>query len=127
MLVLERMALDSQPAQRLSQKALDRLIENRLRFLAFLRQRVASDEIAEDILQAAFVKGIEKGGSLRDQETDIAWFYRLLRNATVDYYRQRGSSERALEAFVHELEAQQEQMFLSTAKSAGACPDSSKY
>lgn len=108
MLILERMAVESKPAERLSQGALDRLIENRRKFLAFLRQRVGSDEIAEEILQTAFVKGIEKGGSLRDEDTAVAWFYRLLRNAIIDYYRQRGSSERALEAFVHELETQQE-------------------
>lgn len=102
------MALDSQPAERLSPAALNRLIENRQKFLAFLRQRVGSAEVAEDILQAAFVKGIEKGGTLRDEETAIPWFYRLLRNAIIDYYRQRGSSERALETFVHELETQQE-------------------
>jgi RNA polymerase sigma-70 factor (ECF subfamily) len=38
----------------------------------------------------------------------IAWFYRLLRNAVIDHYRQQGSSERAYEALVHELETSHE-------------------
>ncbi len=56
----------------LSQQALDRLIKNRRQFVTFLRQRVGSDEVAADILQAAFVKGIEKGATLRDEETVVA-------------------------------------------------------
>ena len=88
----------------LSQQALDRLLESRRQFLSFIQSRVESAEVAEDILQAAFVKGIEKGGSLRHEETVVAWFYRLLHNAIIDHYRQRGSSERAADALVHELD-----------------------
>ena len=88
----------------LSPQAVDRLLESRQQFLSFIQSRVESAEVAEDILQASFVKGMEKGGSLRDDETVVAWFYRLLRNAIIDHYRRRGSSERASEALVHELE-----------------------
>ena len=91
-------------AGQLSPQAVGRLLESRRQFLSFIQSRVKSAEVAEDILQAAFVKGIEKGGSLRDEETVVAWFYRLLRNAIIDHYRRRGSSERASEALVHELE-----------------------
>ena len=92
----------------LSRQAIDRLLESRRQFLSFIQSRVESPEVAEDILQSAFVKGIEKGGALRDEETVVAWFYRLLRNAIVDHYRQRGSSERAPEALVHEIETRVE-------------------
>lgn len=92
----------------LSQQGLDRLVASRQQFLAFLRKRVGSDEAAEDILQAAFVTSIEKGGSVRDEETVVAWFYRLLRNAIIDFYRRRGSSERTLEALAKELQSHQE-------------------
>jgi RNA polymerase sigma-70 factor, ECF subfamily len=95
---------DQEAAGQLSRQALDRLLENRRQFHSFIQSRVESSEAAEDILQAAFVKGIEKGGALRDEETVVAWFYRLLRNAIIDHYRQRGSLERAAEALVHELE-----------------------
>jgi DNA-directed RNA polymerase specialized sigma24 family protein len=46
-------------ADRLSPQGLDRLLESREQFLAFLRKHVGSKETAEDILQGAFVKGIE--------------------------------------------------------------------
>jgi DNA-directed RNA polymerase specialized sigma24 family protein len=36
-------------------------------------------------LQSAFARGIEKGGALRAEEGIVAWFYRLLRNAIIDY------------------------------------------
>lgn len=70
---------------------------NRDRFLAFLTRRVGSREAAEDILQAAFLKIVEKGAAPFDQERVEAWFYRILRNAVVDHYRRRGAEARSLE------------------------------
>jgi RNA polymerase sigma factor (sigma-70 family) len=83
------------------------LVENHRRFRAFLEQRVENAADAEDILQAAFLKGVEKGASVRDHESVVAWFYRLLRNAITDYYRHRGAEDRALEraaAFAHDAD-----------------------
>jgi RNA polymerase sigma-70 factor (ECF subfamily) len=90
---------------RISTDALQRLLDNRKQFLSFLQHRVGSAAVAEDILQNAFIRSIEKGGTLRDEETVIAWFYRILRNAIIDHYRQQASSQRALEEFVRELDA----------------------
>jgi RNA polymerase sigma-70 factor (ECF subfamily) len=73
------------------------LIENRRRFLSFLTRRVANPADAEEILQSAFVKGIEAVDSVRDQESVVAWFYRTLRNAVIDFYRHRDAARRALE------------------------------
>jgi len=73
------------------------LVENHRRFLAFLERRVGSPEDAEDILQAAFVRVAERGGAIADDESAVAWFYRLLRNALVDHYRHRDAQRRALE------------------------------
>src|SRR5690606_12303241 len=72
------------------------LADNHARFLAFLTPRLGSPEAAEDVLQAAFVKGLEQQHALRDAESAVAWFYRLLRNAVIDHYRRRGAEERAL-------------------------------
>jgi RNA polymerase sigma-70 factor (ECF subfamily) len=72
------------------------LVDNHARFLAFLQRRVASREEAEDILQSAFVRGLERGAALRKEESATAWFYRLLRNALVDHYRRRDVERRAL-------------------------------
>jgi RNA polymerase sigma-70 factor (ECF subfamily) len=83
-------------------RAAEALVVGHARFLAFLERRVESREVAEEILQAAFVKSLEKGGSLREGESATAWFYRLLRNAIVDHYRRRDVERRALEAAAKE-------------------------
>jgi RNA polymerase sigma-70 factor (ECF subfamily) len=57
---------------------------------------------AEDVLQAAFVKLMERGDSLRDQEKLVPWFYQLLRNLIVDQYRHRGATARMEEALTAE-------------------------
>jgi RNA polymerase sigma factor (sigma-70 family) len=73
------------------------LVANHRRFLAFLEPRVESRAVAEELLQAAFVRSLEKAGELRDGERAVAWFFRLLRNAVVDHYRRRAAYDRALE------------------------------
>jgi RNA polymerase sigma factor (sigma-70 family) len=78
------------------------LVENHARFLAFLRPRVGSQEVAEEILQSAFVKGIERSGTIREGETAVAWFYRLLRNALIDHYRHHDAQRRGHERYVSE-------------------------
>jgi len=92
--------------ERVTGEVLERLLEHREKFLVFLQRRVESREIAEDILQSAFVRGIEKGGELRDDESAVAWFYRVLRNAVIDHYRHLASHERAAEQWVRELETE---------------------
>ena len=67
------------------------------RFLQFLRNRVPDAETAEDILQAAYVKALDRGAQLRDTENSVAWFYRILRNAVVDHHRQQAVRLRAMD------------------------------
>jgi len=78
-------------------------VENHRRFLTFLERRVESRAAAEEILQEAFVRGLEQAGEIRDEKRAVAWFYRLLRNAVVDHYRRRGAEARGLEALAREL------------------------
>jgi RNA polymerase sigma-70 factor (ECF subfamily) len=80
------------------------LVDNHARFLRFLERRVGDRETAEDILQSAFVRGMERAGGVREAESATAWFYRLLRNALVDHYRRRGAESRALERLAAEGE-----------------------
>ena len=72
------------------------LVDNHQRFLAFLERRVGSREAAEDILQDAFVRGLDRADTLRESDAIIPWFYRLLRNAIVDHYRRQGAEQRAM-------------------------------
>ncbi len=80
------------------------LVENHREFLGFLERRLGDRALAEDLLQDAFVKSIDKGAELRDESSSIAWFYRMLRNAVIDHYRRNGARNRSLEAFGRELE-----------------------
>jgi RNA polymerase sigma-70 factor (ECF subfamily) len=78
------------------------LLANHRRFLDFLSARVGSREDAEEILQDAFVRGLEKAGEVRDGESAVAWFYRLLRNAVTDHHRRTAAGKKALEAHARE-------------------------
>jgi RNA polymerase sigma-70 factor (ECF subfamily) len=81
-----------------------RLVDNHREFLGFLERRLGDRALAEDILQDAFVKSLDKGDSVRDQTSSVAWFYRMLRNAVIDHYRRRGTRDRALEVLAREME-----------------------
>jgi RNA polymerase sigma factor (sigma-70 family) len=80
------------------------LVDNHRAFLAFLEKRVGRRDVAEDILQEAFARGLDRIDTLRDDESAVAWFYRLLRNAVVDRHRRAQSADRALASFAAEVE-----------------------
>jgi RNA polymerase sigma factor (sigma-70 family) len=76
-------------------------VANHRDFLSFLERRVGSRAIAEDILQEAFVRGVDRVDGQSD-ESVIAWFYRTLRNAAVDYHRRHQTATKALDRFAAE-------------------------
>ncbi len=76
---------------------LNELFEHRGKFLAFLAARVSDPATAEDILQAAYTRTLEKGGQIQKTESIVAWFYRVLRNALTDHYRRDAARGRAHE------------------------------
>jgi RNA polymerase sigma-70 factor (ECF subfamily) len=80
------------------------LVDNHRQFLRFLESRLGDPALAEDILQDAFVKSLEKPEDVRDEISSVAWFYRTLRNAVIDHYRRTGARSRALEALAREME-----------------------
>ncbi len=91
------MTTEQESSHSLSPAAIQRLVDSHRQFLAFLEARVESRAVAEDILQTAFVRGLERGADVRDEESAVAWFYRVLRNAVIDHYRHRAATGRALE------------------------------
>ncbi len=101
------MNLESNPSTALSPEAIAQLVKGHREFLAFLERRVESRAVAEDILQAAFTRGLERGGDVKDEKV-VAWFYRVLRNAVIDHYRQRSTTARAMEAWGREFPDVQE-------------------
>jgi RNA polymerase sigma factor (sigma-70 family) len=86
-------------------------VANHRDFLAFLERRVGSRAIAEDILQEAFVKGMDRIDTDKAESAEdsiVAWFYRTLRNAAVDYHRRSQTASKALASFAAENEARSE-------------------
>src|SRR5688500_7534481 len=80
------------------------LLDNHRAFLGYLTKRVGDRELAEDILQDAFTKVMERPEVAPPDEGVVPWFYRTLRNAAIDQFRRRGAATRAAEAFGRELE-----------------------
>lgn len=78
------------------------LVENHRAFLRFLERRVGDRALAEDLLQDAFTRNIDRLSDLPDEGL-VPWFYRVLRNAAIDRHRRKGAEERALAAFTQEL------------------------
>ena len=76
---------------------LETLLLQRAEFVRFVRSRVDNETVAEEIVQTAFLRGVEHASEVRDDESSVAWFYRSLRNAIVDYYRRRDAAARAHE------------------------------
>jgi RNA polymerase sigma-70 factor (ECF subfamily) len=83
---------------------LEVLLENHRAFLSYLERRVGDRTLAEDILQDAFAKVVARPRQAPSDERIVPWFYRTLRNAAIDYFRRRGATERAYEAFAREVE-----------------------
>jgi RNA polymerase sigma-70 factor (ECF subfamily) len=82
------------------------LVDNHARFLGFLERRVGSRDEAEDILQEAFVRSIDRTDALQTPESATAWFYRVLRNAIIDHHRREGTRSRAFLQLAAEAEDQ---------------------
>jgi RNA polymerase sigma-70 factor (ECF subfamily) len=80
------------------------LVENHGAFLKFLARRVGDRALAEDILQDAFVKVMSRPEQAPVDEGIVPWFYRNLRNATIDRFRRTATANKALEAFAREVQ-----------------------
>ncbi len=81
---------------------LDQIMAQRARFLRFLQGRVEDLSTAEDILQSAYLRALEHSGEIREDESVVAWFYRILRNAAIDHYRRRATHNKAEEVLAAE-------------------------
>jgi RNA polymerase sigma factor (sigma-70 family) len=87
------------------QTEINTILNHRKIFLGFVQRRIANRAVAEDILQAAYMRALEREGDLQRNESVVGWFYRVLRNAVIDHYRRRSSEEKALESWSRELES----------------------
>jgi RNA polymerase sigma factor (sigma-70 family) len=88
---------------------MERLLEGRERFLAFLRARLPDPDVAEDVLQNSLLKAMQALPELRDEERLLPWFYTVLRNAVIDTYRRNGTATKQLPLeFAEDVELDEE-------------------
>jgi RNA polymerase sigma factor (sigma-70 family) len=78
------------------------LVENHRTFLRFLERRLGDRALAEDLLQEAFIRSLDRVSDVPDEGL-VPWFYRVLRNAAIDRHRRRGAEARVLAALTQEL------------------------
>jgi RNA polymerase sigma factor (sigma-70 family) len=85
----------------LSQQVVDVLLANHRAFLRYVERRIGDRALAEEIVQDAFVRSLDRGEEIR--ESVVGWFYRVLRNAVIDQQRRQSTAHRRLDAFAAEL------------------------
>lgn len=88
------------PIQPMTPAGLAALVASHREFLGFVERRVGDRALAEEILQDALVKSLDKVGEIR--ESAIGWFYRVLRNAIIDHARRQAARGRAIDALASE-------------------------
>jgi RNA polymerase sigma-70 factor (ECF subfamily) len=89
-------AEESAALRPLSREVEDVLLRGRSRFLAFLERRLGDRALAEETLQSALLRAIERGSPAVDADGAVTWFYRVLRNALIDAHRHAAVESRAL-------------------------------
>ena len=82
---------------------IQRLLEHESVFRLFLHRRVGNEVLAEDLLQQSMVRAVQSHHSVRNDESVVAWFYKIIRHTLIDYYRSKGAEARRNEAFLQEL------------------------
>ena len=97
-----RMEAEREPLRPLSREVEEALVENHRRFLAFLERRTGDRAGAEDILQSAYSRAVEKGVPAEDSAGAVNWFFAVLKNAITDHYRHRAVEARAIEKLAAE-------------------------
>lgn len=101
--------------------AVARLVDSHREFLAFLEARIGNRAEAEDLLQDAFVRGIEHERELRDQESARAWFYRMLRNAVIDRHRRGAAAAERWQELARALEERTGEAAAAAERTVCAC------
>jgi len=84
-------------------QVIETLVANHREFLRFVERRVGNRALAEEIVQDAFVRSLDRGDEIR--ESVVGWFYRVLRNAVIDHQRRQAVADRRLDQFAAELAA----------------------
>ena len=94
---------DSRTPDRRPELLVRQLFDQQPEFLGFLRRRLGSEAVAEDLLQQSLIRAVERYHSLKSDDSVVPWFYRILRHAVIDYYRSHDAEARRDEAYLRDL------------------------
>jgi RNA polymerase sigma-70 factor (ECF subfamily) len=95
----------SSPADTAMDTVATQLLQHHEMFLAFARKRVADPELAADAVQDSMLKALKSAGQLRNGESAVPWFFRILRRTILDLYRRREVAQRVLVEMPEDFEA----------------------
>jgi RNA polymerase sigma-70 factor (ECF subfamily) len=96
------MQAERDPLRPLTPEVEEALVANHRKFLSFLERRTGDRARAEDLLQSALARAIEKGVPADDSAGTVNWFFAVLKNALADFYRHRDVEARAMETLATE-------------------------
>ena len=71
----------------INEKLSSTIIENQKRFLSFIKTKVGSESLAEEILQQSFLKAIKSVHQVHDADKLVSWLYKIIKNSISDHYR----------------------------------------
>lgn len=75
------------------------LLIHRDTLLAYVRRKVSSHDLAEDLLQDSLLKALRAAPGLRDKDRLLPWFYAIVDNAITDSYRRGAVASRVFTPF----------------------------
>lgn len=79
------------------------LFPHRDKLLSFIQSKVSDPELAEDILQDSMLKAIQGLPNLDNDDKILSWFYQIVRNRIIDYYRRSGTESKKMEEYAQEI------------------------
>jgi len=107
-----------------SERTLELLVASHREFLAFVERRVGDRAIAEEIVQDALVRSLDRVGEIR--ESAVCWFYRVLRNAIIDRARREAVQRKRLDALANEPSTPDEELQQTVCRCVGKLAETLK-
>jgi len=95
----------------------------RLRLYKSIRQRVDSDEVAEDLLQETYERAVRSIGSLRDENSVVIWMHVIARNVCNSYWREQYREEKKIERMKEVLSDPSQQHYPRERRDTGKLHD----
>lgn len=87
------------------QEVIDLILDHESAFRAFLLKRLGDKSISDDLFQQCLLRAVEHQHSIEHHESVVPWFYRVLRNAVIDYYRSKAVQFSRQETFERDAHA----------------------